>query len=93
MAGEVDLEGDIFTLVRLGDVIEGREGGLSLGRYGLAVAWRAARQLGALGPPLPAPPEGPLAGPENGLAAVMLGPSVITTTSPPTSTGWSWTGR
>ncbi|HWH35727.1 MAG TPA: cyclopropane-fatty-acyl-phospholipid synthase family protein [Acidimicrobiales bacterium] len=57
VAGDLDLEGDVFALVGLDDVIEGRGDGrgLSLGVTGARAAWQAARRLGALGPP-PAPP-------------------------------------
>ena len=60
VAGELDVEGDIFTALRLKDRLEqrpGGRGGLALGLEGLRAAWSAARALGALGPPLPPPPE------------------------------------
>ena len=60
VAGELDVEGDIFTALRLKDRLEERpdgRGGLALGLEGLRAAWAGARQLGALGRPLPPPPE------------------------------------
>lgn len=59
VAGEIDVEGDIFAVLRLKDLLEHRPDGrtgLALGLDGLRSAWRAAGELGALGPPL-APPD------------------------------------
>lgn len=60
VAGDLDVEGDVFTALRLKDLLEQRPGGearLALGLDGVRSLWRAARELGALGPPLSPPPE------------------------------------
>lgn len=60
VAGELDIEGDVFAVLGMKDVLERRTDGrtgLVLGLDGLRSVWRAARHLGALGPPLPPPPE------------------------------------
>lgn len=60
VAGELDVEGDVFAALRLKDLLghrgDGRTG-LALGVDGVRSAWAAARELHALGPPLPAPSE------------------------------------
>jgi len=59
VSGELDLEGDVFEILRAperwGEKRPHRRIGFD--PEGLAEMWRAARQLGAIGPPLPPPPE------------------------------------
>ncbi len=60
VAGELDIEGDVFAALRLKDLLERRpdgRSGLALGLDGLRSAWQAAREVGALGAPLPPPAE------------------------------------
>lgn len=60
VAGELDVEGDVFAALGLKDVLDHRpdgQEGLALGFDGLRSAWRAARELRALGPPLSPPAE------------------------------------
>ena len=59
VAGEIDIEGDIYRALRLRDSAADEEGEISLGlsRTQWLDVVRAARRLGVLGRPLPAPPE------------------------------------
>ncbi len=59
VAGDLDLEGDLALLIRLGDRPAGpREGRPTLvDTAQMALIWRAARELHIIGPPLPPPPE------------------------------------
>jgi cyclopropane-fatty-acyl-phospholipid synthase len=57
VAGDLDLEGDVYDLLAVRDALAGRHEYVSVGLGPRAVveAWRAARRLGLVGPP-PAPP-------------------------------------
>ncbi len=59
VAGELDLEGDVYELLSLRDRLAQRDpdADLGFGLAGLAEAWRAARVVGAPARPLPRPPE------------------------------------
>lgn len=59
VAGEIDVEGDVFAALSLRDVIAERDQHLELGisLRALPEAVKAAKELGVLGPPLPPPPE------------------------------------
>ena len=61
VAGDLDIDGDVYALLqlrdRLGDEAAGEEIRLDLGPKGWLRTARAARQLGLLGGPLPAPAE------------------------------------
>jgi cyclopropane-fatty-acyl-phospholipid synthase len=59
VAGEIDIDGDIYAALDLRDLMAGRDEGVQLGltTKGLVEAWRAARSLGVLGRPIPPPPE------------------------------------
>jgi cyclopropane-fatty-acyl-phospholipid synthase len=61
VAGELDVEGDIYALLqlrdRLGDEAAGEKIHLGFGAAGWLRTVRAARRLGIIGRPLPAPPE------------------------------------
>jgi len=56
VAGDIELEGDIFAVLRV--LQDAAQPDLRfLGAAGLSAAARAARRLGAIGPPLPPPPQ------------------------------------
>ncbi|MCU1452982.1 MAG: putative fatty acid methyltransferase [Acidimicrobiales bacterium] len=59
VAGEIDIEGDIFALLGIRDhlVAQGQSVDLNFGPAGVVALVRAAAQLGVLGPPPPAPDE------------------------------------
>lgn len=61
VAGDLDVEGDVYAVLqlreRLGDEAAGEEIHLDFGPRGWLRTVRAARQLGLLGAPLPAPAE------------------------------------
>ena len=59
VAGDLDIEGDVYGIFAVRDLIASPHEELSIGPRGAArlAAFRAASQLGALGRPLPPPPE------------------------------------
>jgi len=59
VAGEIDIDGDIYQVLDLRSLIAGHDEGVTLGldRQGVVELVKAAAALGALGPPLPPPPE------------------------------------
>ncbi len=61
VAGDLDLQGDIFAALALRENLSvqqsGAEPGVKLGLSGWLKALKAARELHLIGPPLPAPPE------------------------------------
>ena len=61
VAGDLDIEGDVFALLQLRDRLGNEEAGerihLGFGPAGWMRTARAARELGIIGGPLPAPPE------------------------------------
>jgi cyclopropane-fatty-acyl-phospholipid synthase len=59
VAGDLDIEGDVYAVLALRDMAAGDDGPvrIGLGLAGWTDAVRAARALGVLGPPPPAPPE------------------------------------
>ncbi|HEX2851073.1 MAG TPA: class I SAM-dependent methyltransferase [Acidimicrobiales bacterium] len=59
VAGELDVEGDVFEALALRDIVADRNEHLEIGMSLMALpdAVRAARELGVLGKPLPPPPE------------------------------------
>jgi cyclopropane-fatty-acyl-phospholipid synthase len=59
VAGDIDIDGEVFDVLALRDSIAPRSEhvDLGLGARGWLQVARAARKLGALGPPLPPPPE------------------------------------
>jgi cyclopropane-fatty-acyl-phospholipid synthase len=59
VAGELDIEGDLYAALDMRDLIANRDDGapLRLGTRGLVQAWRAAQSLGVIGRPVPPPPE------------------------------------
>jgi cyclopropane-fatty-acyl-phospholipid synthase len=58
VAGDLDLEGDLSQLLRLGDKPVGTDDRRRIpDTEFLATLWRAARRLGVVGRPLPPPPE------------------------------------
>src|SRR5205823_6467547 len=58
VAGELDIEGDVYAALAVRDALAGRRGhaDLRLGWRRAPALLRAARAVGALGPPLPPPP-------------------------------------
>lgn len=54
VAGELDIEGDVFDVLALRELVADPDAGLGMERR---AALRAAAAVGALGPPLRAPPE------------------------------------
>jgi cyclopropane-fatty-acyl-phospholipid synthase len=59
VTGDLDIEGDVFAALRIRDGVAGADepARVGLGRRGWLAAIAAARKLGALGRPLPVPPE------------------------------------
>ena len=59
VAGDLDLEGDVYSMLDLRDALAGGEGDPRIGmtRAGWVQAVGAARRLGVIGPPLAPPPE------------------------------------
>jgi len=57
VSGDVDIDGDVFTLLSVRDALAARGRETPLGVRDLATVFRAARSGSALGPPLPPPPE------------------------------------
>lgn len=59
VAGDLDLEGDVFAVLGVRDRLGAHDEHVTLRFDATAITevWRAARRLGAIGPPLPPPPE------------------------------------